>query len=100
MSASPVKESGTVKGPRFEALCPVESRRDKMLASDYWGTPLIGIFPGDAEPIDAILGRTERVFLCAALETIGESPCYVIDARTDEADYTLWIDPQHGYQLA
>ena len=28
------------------------------------------------------------------------SQCYVIDAKTKRGDYSLWIDPQHGYNIA
>jgi len=33
-------------------------------------------------------------------ENINGSTCYVIDAKTERGNYTLWIDPDHGYNLA
>jgi hypothetical protein len=34
------------------------------------------------------------------LEEVGGFNCYVIDAATDYGPYTVWIDPQHGYNIA
>ena len=36
----------------------------------------------------------------AERDTINGVDCYVIDAATKQGDYTLWIDPEHGYNIA
>ncbi len=52
------------------------------------------------EPLDQALRRAERVKLRPNLEAVGGSFCYVLEAKVDQTQYTLWLDPQHGYHLA
>jgi hypothetical protein len=41
-----------------------------------------------------------RGFFLGDDERIGGSPCRVIDAETNRGDYTIWIDPRLGYNIA
>jgi hypothetical protein len=34
------------------------------------------------------------------MELVGQSQCYVIDAISKRGKYTLWIDPEHGHNIA
>ncbi len=50
--------------------------------------------------IDAIIRDADEVRVRDRTERIGESDCYVIDATTKYGKFTLWIDPQHGHNIA
>lgn len=67
----------------------------------YGGGPVVrGFLPGDAaERIDSVLHRANKAFVRAGMEEIGESNCYVIDAKTERGDYTVWIDPSRGHNI-
>jgi hypothetical protein len=60
----------------------------------------MGYFFGDDERVDSILRRSEKVSVRDRLERVGRSKCYVIDAVTGRGRYTLWIDPEHGCNIA
>ncbi|MHC4474965.1 MAG: peroxiredoxin family protein [Planctomycetota bacterium] len=66
----------------------------------YRGRELMGYFFSDGERVDSILRRSEKVSVRDKLERVGRSKCYVIDAVTERGRYTLWIDPEHGYNIA
>ena len=55
---------------------------------------------GGYERVDATLRRADSISVRDRTEEIGGSKCYVIDAVTKYGKYTLWIDPQHGYNIA
>jgi hypothetical protein len=66
-----------------------------------FGVPALrGYFSGDDERIDAVLRDAARMSLRERTERIGASPCWVIDAETNRGDYTIWIDPKRGYNIA
>jgi rhodanese-related sulfurtransferase len=52
------------------------------------------------EGIVQILREANNVTLRAETERVNEVACYVIDAKTGYGDYTVWIDPEHGFSLA
>ena len=62
--------------------------------------PLMGFFEYDAERVDKILRQADSIFVRKKLEKINGSNCYVIQAKTRRGKYTLWIDPEHGYNIA
>lgn len=65
------------------------------------GVPALrGFFVGDDERIDIVLRDATKISLRERTERIGGSPCRVIDAETNRGDYTIWIDPRHGYNIA
>lgn len=66
----------------------------------YRGVPLLGIRYSDYEPIDSVLRRANSISIRDELEQLGSANCYVIDANTTSGTYTVWLDPQHGYQIA
>jgi hypothetical protein len=65
------------------------------------GDPLQGKMYGDYQYIDAIFrdpGST--VTVRRKTERMGDADCYVIEAKTNRGRYTVWIDPEHGYNIA
>jgi hypothetical protein len=60
----------------------------------------MGIYLVDDEPVDTILRQADTISVRDESEQIGGSPCHVIDAVTRHGKYTVWIDPQHGYNIA
>lgn len=74
--------------------------KKRMVATEYKGAPLMGICGGDYERIDSVLGKADTISLQDKPDKIGESECYVIDVATKRGKYTVWIDPEHGYNIA
>ena len=66
----------------------------------YTGVPFLGIRYGGYERIDSVLRQADYAAVRDKLEHVGSAPCYVIDAKAKSGDYTVWIDPKHGYNIA
>ena len=64
------------------------------------GGPIRGFFIGSAELIDAELEHAESISVQEKKETINGSDCFVINAKTNRSEYAIWIDPEHGYNIA
>lgn len=62
--------------------------------------PLMGYFEYDGQRVDRIIRQGQSVSLRDQMEKINGFDCYVIEAKTKRGQYTLWIDPGHGYNLA
>lgn len=62
------------------------------------GDVLRGVFHD--ERIDLILSKAQTISVRDKTETIGQSQCYAIDAVTKQAKYKVWIDPEHGNNIA
>ena len=77
-----------------------DSEARRIIPVAYGGAPLLGHLAGDYEPVDSILQESSTISVRDALEQIGKVPCYVIDAVTRHGKYTLWLDPEHGYNIA
>ena len=60
----------------------------------------MGYFYGSPHRIDEEFRTAKRLSLRCSLEKIEGSPCYVVEAVTAYGTYTIWIDPQHGYNIA
>ena len=74
--------------------------KKRMIATEYKGAPLMGICGGDYDRIDSILRKADNISLRQKTEQVGNSQCYVIDAVTKRGKYMVWIDPEHGYNIA
>lgn len=61
---------------------------------------LRGYFYGDYERVDSILQDADTISVRDNTQSVGGSDCYVIDAVTKHGRYMLWIDPEHGYNIA
>ena len=74
--------------------------KNEMIATEYKGAALMGICGGDYGRIDSILGQAYKISSRDKRERVGGSQCYVIDATTTRGKYTVWLDPEHGYNIA
>lgn len=64
----------------------------------YLGYCLIG---NGTERIDSyLLSKAKTLSVRDKTEIVGGAECYVIDGVSENGKYTLWIDPQHGYNIA
>lgn len=77
-----------------------DPKRVQMALSRNMSSPLIGYFYGSDNRIDSEFRAAKSLSLRPAIEDVGGSRCYVIEAVTDHGSYTVWIDPQHGYHIA
>jgi peroxiredoxin len=64
------------------------------------GLPFFGIRFSNNEPLDTVLRQAKTISVRDELERVGSDDCYIIDAKTASGTYTIWIDPQHDYQIA
>jgi hypothetical protein len=71
-----------------------------MIATEYKGAPLMGICAGDYDRVDSILRKADNISLQQKTEQVGGSQCYVIEAVTKRGKHKVWIDPEHGYNIA
>jgi hypothetical protein len=65
----------------------------------YTGVPFLGIRYGRYERIDTVLRQADSVAVRDKLEHVGSASCYVIDAKAKSGNYTVWIDPEHGFNI-
>ena len=77
-----------------------DSDKNKRIAKEYKGAVLMGVCGCDYERIDLILSKARSISLHDKTDTIGGSECYVIEANTKRGKYKVWIDPDHGYNIA
>ena len=66
----------------------------------YTGVPFLGIRYGGYERIDSVLRQADSAVVRNRLEQVGSAWCYVISAKARSGSYTVWIDPEHGYNIA
>jgi len=66
----------------------------------YDGSCLSGYF--EDERVDSVLRQADTISVRDKMEQAGKagSQCYVIDAVTKYGEYTVWIDPEHGYNIS
>jgi rhodanese-related sulfurtransferase len=81
---------------------PAEEKAGEINALLY-GHPaavLLGFYGGTFERVDSVLRKAQSISVRESTERVGDNDCYVIDARTLYGRYTIWIDPQHGSNVA
>ena len=90
------------KGHVIIRLNSEDSRRPRYAATIecFPGSIPFGHLPGTIERVDSIIRKADSVFVRDSTEKIGNSDCYVIEAKAKTGSYTLWIDPAHGYLIA
>ncbi|OHB62721.1 MAG: hypothetical protein A2168_05830 [Planctomycetes bacterium RBG_13_50_24] len=59
-----------------------------------------GFYAIDDKRIDTALRKEQTVSIRDKTEKINGSDCYVIYAENPSEKYTIWIDPEHGYNIA
>ena len=79
---------------------PDDKEKPAYMACDNRGSPLQGIFSGDFERVDSILEKSDVVKVSDRKEKVGNYSCYVISAEGKYGKYKIWIDPEHGYNIA
>ncbi len=73
----------------------------ETVSRTYQGHSLMGYFYGDDERVDSILRQAASISVRRENEKVNGIDCFVIDATTlERGRYTLWIDPEHGYNIA
>lgn len=75
-------------------------REVKSIRSLHVAAPLLGCYPNTYTRVDHILRDARHISLREQMEPINGVNCFVVEAKTKYGDYTLWIDPQHGYNIA
>ena len=56
-------------------------------------------YPKDGR-VDRLLRKARNLSVRRTTEKVGRSPCYVIDGIYEKDKYTIWLDPEHGYNIA
>jgi hypothetical protein len=73
--------------------------KSKNLDRESPGNFIRGYLPSDTDRIDTILRKANTISVRDEMENIGGADCYVIEADTKRGEYTVWIDPSHGYHI-
>jgi len=73
---------------------------EKMISRGYSGASLFGFSYGDDARIDSVLCKADIIDVEDKLEPVAGSLCYVINATTPYGKYRVWLDPEHGYNIA
>ncbi len=62
---------------------------------------LMGYLAGDhGQRIDRVLRGAGNIEVLEKIEKINDANCYVIEAETRRGRYKVWIDTEHGYNIA
>jgi hypothetical protein len=78
-----------------------DTKKSDFVLTAYGGyNTLDGVFWGDKKEIPRILDQSSDISLRSKMEEANGTYCYVIDAITPNGKYSLWIDPEHGYNIA
>jgi len=66
------------------------------------GASCLGHLKGDKERFDHILKKAgnEQVSVREKMEDMNGNSHYVIDAKTNRGDYTVWLNPEKGYNIS
>ncbi|MBN2590752.1 MAG: hypothetical protein JXA96_12885 [Sedimentisphaerales bacterium] len=63
------------------------------------GGPIRGFFDGSDVTIDKELRNADTITVRPKKEKIKGSDCFVIDAKDKRSKFTIWIDPEHDYNI-
>ena len=90
-----------LKSNEAHVFISADEREAKYILNHaYNGAPFLGLRFSDSKRIDAVLRQADSVSVRDELEQIGPVSCYVIDAKAKSGNYTVWLDPEHGYNIA
>ncbi len=104
-----MRYSGAPKENAKPGVCPGKVRpymsgrgeiTNGRLTSRMYGTALTGYLSGSEDRVDKVLRQAREISVGRRTEKVGGVECYVIDAETKYGRHALWIDPQHGYNIA
>jgi len=90
------------KGTVFLVQNAEDKQRPRRTSTfEYFpGSIAMGHLRKTIERIDSIIRKADSVHVRDKMEKIGDSDCYVIEAKARTGDYTVWIDLAHGYNIA
>lgn len=84
-----------------------ENARGDDIITTCRSRALLGVFedtyklaPYGYKRVDSELRSAHHISVRSKMENMGGSTCYVIDARTKDSTYKLWIDPEHSYHIS
>ena len=90
-----------IKPLEFEETEVKRAAERRMLREHSgWYRFLAGYFYRQPERIDVVLSKAKVISVRDTMDKIGGSDCYVIEATIKDSKYKLWIDPNHGYNIA
>ena len=104
-----MRYSGVPKGNAKRDVCPGKVRpymsgKDEIangrLTSRMYGTALTGYLSGSEDRVEKVLREARNISVRRRTERVGGVKCYVVDADSKHGKHTLWIDPEHGYNIA
>lgn len=87
-----------IKQPKGEA--DAAKTYENMLKGNHAAIFFLGYFYPWSARIDSLLREADTISVRPDMAKLGQTRCYVIDAAKDKAQYTVWIDPEHGYHTA
>jgi hypothetical protein len=64
------------------------------------GQALRGYFPGVSERIDTELRQARRLLVESRKDGTDGSQLYLVSGSTGGSEFQIWIDPEHGYNIA
>ena len=75
---------------------------DMTMASKNQISQCFGYFTHDYVRFDRILRKAgrRRVTVREKMEQVNGTDCYVIDAKTNRGRYTIWLNPEKGYNYS
>ncbi|MHC4334368.1 MAG: hypothetical protein ACYSUV_11545 [Planctomycetota bacterium] len=96
----------TFNGAKFWMSRGDDARRNahNNICIGCGGEEVRGYFYGDmlhdGNRVDSVLRKAKSISVRERMGRVGRTKCYVIDAVSKRGKYTLWIDPEHGHNLA
>jgi len=78
----------------------VTNMREGVIKQKFSGKFFMGYFFPFSERVDSILRKSGSLSVRRTTERMGRSLCYVIDGVHEKDKYTIWLDPEHGYNIA
>jgi rhodanese-related sulfurtransferase len=63
-------------------------------------SPLMGYYPNTMDRVDAVLRGAREILVRGETEPVNGVNCFVIDGKTKYGNFTVWIDPEHGHNIA
>lgn len=77
-----------------------EYKLKTALSRAFKGHEALGYLYANDERVDELLQDADNIHLLSQMQKIGNNQCYIIEAVTDRGRFTLWLDPDHGCNLA
>ncbi len=89
-----IKSKGSEKDITFDI--------DMIKGSRNLISSCFGYLEGDYMRFDRILKKAgpRRVTVRDKMEQVNGTDCYVIDAKTNRGEYTIWLNPEKGYNYS